>query len=89
MTDPDPLAESELSRIERLCDAATPGPWTAWIEGRDHLAGSSFIRTAGEDLELDGATTADYDFISSARQDVPRLLEEVRALRAALARAGG
>jgi hypothetical protein len=37
--------------------------------------------TRGEDIELTGATEADYDFIAHARQDIPRLLEEVEGLR--------
>ena len=57
------------------------------IEGRDHTSGSSFIMTGppqsrGEDIELSGATNDDQDFIAHARQDVPRLLDEVRRLRA-------
>jgi hypothetical protein len=35
----------------------------------------------GEDIELGGATVADQDFIAHARQDVPRLLDEVERLR--------
>ena len=81
MVSVDQLTDSELARIQRLCDAATGGPWKAYIEGRDHESGSSFIQTAGTDIELTGASDADYDFIASARQDVPRLLREVRALR--------
>jgi hypothetical protein len=50
--------------------AATRGPWKAYIEGRDHESGSSFIMTGeranrGEDIELSGATVADYDFIAT------------------------
>ena len=41
--------------------------------------------TSGEDLELTGATDADYDFIAHARQDLPRLLEEVQHLRQRIA----
>ena len=71
------------------CAAATPGPWKAYIEGRDHQSGSSFIMTGegstrGEDIELTGATHADYDFIAHARQDVPRLLAEIARLRRVL-----
>lgn len=80
------LTESELARIQAMCEAARPGPWKASIEGRDHESGSSFIQTVGEDIELTGATNADFDFIASARQDVPRLLCEVRELRQQLAR---
>ena len=28
-----------------------------------------------------GATEADYDFIASVRQDIPKLLEEIERLR--------
>lgn len=80
------LTDSELDAIERRVAATQPAPWKSLIEGRDHTSGSSFIMTGegssrGEDIELSGATTADYDFIAAARQDVPMLLMEVRALR--------
>lgn len=59
------------------------------IEGRDHASGSSFIMTGppharGQDMEMSGATTDDQDFIAYARQDVPRLIEEVKRLRSLL-----
>jgi hypothetical protein len=75
------LDDTELQEIQRRCQAATPGPWKAFIEGRDHESGSSFIQTAAADIELTGASVADYDFIASARQDIPRLLREVLTLR--------
>ena len=77
----DGISDEELDLIEaRLRDAA-PGPWSSFVEGRDHSSGSSFIRTPASDIELSGATAADQDFIAHARQDVPRLLEEIRLLR--------
>ncbi len=84
------LSDDELNAIERRVRATQPPPWRSFVEGRDHTSGSSFIRTGddacrGEDIELSGATAADQDFIAAARQDVPLLLEEVRALRALLA----
>lgn len=80
------LTGAELQEIRRRCDAATPGPWQSFIEGRDHTSGSSFIMTGrgkgrGCDIELNGATTADHDFIAHARQDIPRLLDEIARLR--------
>jgi hypothetical protein len=60
------------------------------VEGRDHWSGDNFIRIGGlDDNEPDmyvmrdttPATTTDLDFIAHARQDVPRLLAEVRRLR--------
>jgi hypothetical protein len=84
------LTDDELDAIQRRVAATQPGPWKSLIEGRDHTSGSSFIRTGeganrGEDIELTGATAGDQDFIASARQDVPSLLEDVRALKELLA----
>jgi hypothetical protein len=42
------------------------------------------ISTAGDGIEMVGATPADQDFMASARQDVPRLLAEVARLRTLL-----
>jgi hypothetical protein len=69
-----------LDEIEKRAMRATPGPWSSFIEGRDHTSGSSFIRTAGEDIELAGATVDDQDFIAHARTDIPTLVAEVRRL---------
>src|SRR5688572_26814437 len=80
------MAEFELSEIEKRLQNATPGPWTSYVEGRDHTSGDSFIMTGtddnrGEDIYLTGATLADQHFIAHARQDIPKLIEEVRRLR--------
>jgi hypothetical protein len=42
------LTDDELQELRRLADAATPAPWRAMIEGRNHRAGDSFIMTGGE-----------------------------------------
>ena len=81
------LSELELQEMETRVAAAQPGPWKSWIEGRDFDGGSNFIQTGsgaerGEDIEMSGATVADQDFIAAARQDIPRLIAEVRRLRA-------
>ncbi|MFN0247584.1 MAG: hypothetical protein ACKV2T_11915 [Kofleriaceae bacterium] len=83
------MTENELVAIEARCSAARPGPWVSFIEGRDHTSGSSFIMVGPEgardsDIELTGATDADQDFIAHARQDIPRLVEEIRRMRALL-----
>ena len=75
------MSEEELDLIEARIREATSGPWTSFVEGRDHTAGSSFIRTPVSDVELSGATASDQDFIAHARDDLPRLLTEVRRLR--------
>lgn len=84
------LSDEELSAIAARVVAASPGPWKSFIEGRDHSCGSSFIMTGqregrGGDIELTGATVADQDFIAAARQDVPRLLEEIAELKKLIA----
>jgi hypothetical protein len=88
-----PLSESDLARIRSGCSAATPGPWTAMVEGRDHVSGDSFIMRGeggqrGPDLYLISedrrVSTGDYDFIANARQDIPRLLDEIDRLRSLL-----
>ena len=73
--------DERLGDIRARIDAATVGPWTAFVEGRDHRSGSSSIRTAGEDIELSGASTGDSGFIAHARQDLPLLLAAIQRLR--------
>lgn len=68
------ITKQELQEIIRRCNAASPGPWKSYIEGRDHTSGSSFIQTGAEDIELSGASIFDQDFIAAARQDIPKLV---------------
>jgi hypothetical protein len=80
------ITDNELDEIENRCMKAQPAPWKAYIEGRDHESGSSMIMTGegeqrGEDIDMIGATDADFDFIAHARQDVPRLIAELRMLK--------
>lgn len=79
------ITEKELNEIEQRCLNTQPGPWKAYIEGRNHECGTNFIMTGegskrGVDIEMYGATLADYDFIANAKQDIPRLIKEIRAL---------
>ena len=76
-----PLNEVEIDEMRWRWEQATPGPWTSFVEGRDMFSASDFIRTAGNDIYLTGATAADQDFIAHARQDIPQLLEEVARLK--------
>ena len=75
------ISDKELAEIRKRAEAATPGPWKAFIEDRGFQSGSSFIQTQGEDIELIGATEEDYDFIANARQDIPKLLDEIERLK--------
>jgi hypothetical protein len=90
------MTDHEIAEIKSRLDLATKGPWKFYLEGRDHSSGDSFIMTGisegenlwsknrGADIYLTGATIADCEFIANARQDVPRLLEEIKILRARL-----
>lgn len=85
---PKEITPDELVEIQARCDRATRGPWISMIEGRDHTSGSSFIMTGpegdrGPDIDLI-VSASDQDFIAHARQDVPRLVEEVFRLRSKL-----
>lgn len=76
-----PLTDADLKAIEQRLARATPGPWIEHLEKRDEISGSDVISTAGQDIYLPGASEADYIFVANARQDVPRLLAEIRRLR--------
>jgi len=78
------ITDEELAAIEVRANQATKGPWKFYIEGREEMSGSSFVMTDGDDIYLTGGTTQDQDFIAFARIDVPRLVQEVRRLRALL-----
>ena len=80
------LTEIELTEIENRVNQTQNGPWKAFIEGRDHESGSSFIMTGtesnrGDDIELLGATIADIDFIANAKQDITNLLQMIKELQ--------
>jgi hypothetical protein len=95
MSAPVPLTDDEIDAIEGRCAVASPGPWQSFIEGRDHLGGDNFIRIGGLDDDepdmyvsraipgqgLTPASDHDLDFIAHARQDVARLLAEIKRLR--------
>lgn len=84
------LSDDLLKRLRSLSDAASPAPWTAMIEGRDHLSGDSFIMVgstgdANPDIyvsrDSSPASAADLDLIAEARTYLPRLLDELDRLR--------
>jgi hypothetical protein len=75
------VTDEEIAEVRRRCERTTPGPWKSYVERREHMSGSDFIMTGGEDFYLTGASVADQDFIAHARQDIPRLLAEIQRLR--------
>jgi hypothetical protein len=79
------LSRQYIEDLLTLLRATTPGPWTSFVEGRDHESGSSFIRTRTADIELSAATPADQDFMARAHQDIPLLIAEIERLEALLA----
>ncbi len=87
----DGLSEEELERIDALSDAASAGPWVSYVAGRNEDTDVTCIELGCCNelgtmhcLEVHGGSVADQDFIASARQALPRLVCEVRALRARL-----
>lgn len=85
------LSEEELDRMERRAAAATVGPWLPDSDAPELAANVSVIELGAcnelgtfKSIELVGASPADHEFIVNARQDIPRLLQEVRHLRALL-----
>lgn len=99
MSDPGEITEDQLTEMEGRVEAASPGPWQAFVEGRDHFSGDSIIRMGSFDDPLpdmyvsthddfghpNRVPDGDWDFIAHARQDVPRLVAEVRRLKELLA----
>lgn len=79
------LSKKYIEEVILRYEAATPGPWIDFLEGRDHMSGESFIargrNRSEKDLYLIGGTDADIEFIAHARQDIPKLLDEIERLR--------
>ena len=77
------LSDRDLDLMERRTEAAAPGPWISFVVGRDLEAGLNCIEVGYcAVMEVLGASVADQDFIANAREDLPRLIKEVRRLRA-------
>ncbi|MCE1173830.1 MAG: hypothetical protein LWW77_04385 [Propionibacteriales bacterium] len=77
-----------LTEIAARVEAASPAPWCACIEADGGLGGCDVILVGPDDsddpdlyLWVDGSLApSDYlRFVAAARQDIPRLLEAVRA----------
>lgn len=67
-----------LSALKKLCEAATPGPWTPKDHNGEGEASLRSVRT--HDIiafVYEGNRKADLSFIAAARVEMPRLIEEV------------
>lgn len=72
-----------LDELERLCDAATPGPWSDanWeISGPDREVIFDIPDVAADVAQADAA------FVAAARHALPKLIAKVRELQAELDR---
>lgn len=88
------LTDADLDAIEARVGAATEGPWVAEC-GSSNSPCIDFVLTENIDPRLDDRASIaetytdeaeNADFIASARTDVPRLVAEVRRLRAQVER---
>jgi hypothetical protein len=93
--EPPAFGDEMLDRLIRLSDSGDPPPWTSFVEGRDHMAGDTFIMIGPEgdrreDLYLSRdsgpADAATHDLIAGARNALPGLVHEIRRLRTELAK---
>ena len=87
------MTELELKEIEFRIQNSTKGNWIPMIEGIAHESGSDFIMTSvkdskdyknterGEDIELIGGRKDDIIFIANAKQDIQKLINEIRMIR--------
>ena len=73
----------DLKAIKERCDAATPGPWSAcreaYSEDAHHLYTGKWVWY--EYTKSTFWSKEDMDFCAHAREDVPKLLEEVEKLQ--------
>lgn len=94
----DPLTHEDLDEIEQRTAKATPGPWTVYEDDWGHYRDNTgqdrghgyhvFESQQLGDGECGAMLQPDAEFVAAARADVPRLVAEVRRLRAALCKPG-
>jgi len=86
-SDEAPLSETDLAELEARCKAATQGPWTvlsdaevacSWLNADDKEDKAAI---ALFDYRPPEANQANARFAALAREEMPRLVAEVRALR--------
>ena len=87
MTDTTTSTDADLDEDERVCAAATPGPWRAnraWDCPRARLEVPDGVALA-EFIDVGEGSVANLDLAARARTRYPALVAEVRSLRADLA----
>lgn len=82
------MTDEEIAKARALCEAATPGPWTAEYGTSDRaptINGPARPGVAGFPVPVRVASNQDAAFIAAARTLVPALLEELESARRDLA----
>jgi len=69
------IPDAELEEIQRRADEATPGRWSTRI-----VVGGYLVEIPGHYV-LDVLSYADANFMAHARQDIPRLVKQIRELQ--------
>lgn len=77
------MTPDELTALQQLCDAATPGPWQTRFLYRSFQAARATATLVTD--TPDSQDWPDCEFIAAAREAVPRLIEHVRSLEESLA----
>lgn len=92
----NPLTPEELAQMKERLEKATPGEWRVWGGDNPeyrHSHGVVFykipVTPCGSIVNISGVSASgdtdnmanDLSFIAHARQDVPRLIEEVERLQ--------
>jgi len=81
-TNADEAFAGYLDELERICQAATPGPWIVDDDTESVVTtDDGAIICASGDVAADEARR-DADFICAARHALPKLIAEVRRLQA-------
>lgn len=81
------MTDERLAELERLANAATPGPWfPRWGGEPGYVYSQSAERVIAmlADEQNDGLPRPNSQLIAAARTAVPELIAEVRRLRAAI-----
>lgn len=78
------MTDEEIAKARALCEAATPGPWTAEYGTSDRaptINGPARPGVAGFPVPVRVASNQDAAFIAAARTLVPVLLDALESMR--------
>ncbi len=78
---PDPLTQSKIDELEKLCEAATEEPWETAEYEPDDPAAYLFLGKDEDGTTVIAVDRCDAKFIAAARTALPRLLAELKQAR--------